>query len=871
MVDPKRMICKICLLFLLSLIEYSFASDNFKFHEPVKISKDIKIDGYLNKNEWPDCQSIRDFIQVEPDMLDSPTEETSVKILYNDKYIYFGVVLYQNKNTISYKMGEYDDFMNVFEKSSDYFVIELDTQNNHDSSYGFAINASNVRSDYMVYGDEEGEVDDYWNATWESAVVITDYGWVLEIAIPLSELRFPDQSNQDWGLNFMRYIKSKNETSFWSFIPDLQNKFISTYGHLVNLDVNYSNNYKFTPYFSTGKVEYDDIYYEIGFLNGTPSIDIGNQIYRKKNITKDKIGFDFKYAFKSSNVIDFTYNPDYGQINQDPSIINNTAYEIEFDEKRLFFLENSSFYTTPIKVFYSRRIGGDVIKSGDDFFSNMTFDTDFNTAVSYLGSKNNIQYGFLYGEAKINKGQSLYESLENVSIKYYLMRNKFKISDYGFIGIIGTYYHKPNFNYRIDKPELQNRQNFKQQKSIASGIDFSFNFPVINNLYIDGQIVQTQNDNILGKGLNVELDYVSYIDLSKYVDAWVKIEKYNKNFDISKMGYLYRNDLQDFNLGIAYTNQNPRSSKTRKFILKYLISKNYDNNIIQNNLDFSFNNTFKNYYKIAFGIAKDFKHYIDKFYDTMYFNVNQDILTKAILYDKFSLKFSNDQRLFNSYSIGFEYFVDNFNDYGKRLIFNDKYKINDRIEVEFAYDNAKQFKKFQFLKIKEIESGGSGGANSQHMNNNVYDYLFVSSNNEEKTFSLQISSQYTKNVTIQFYYEFYKYLNDWNSDKVYKMDLSNPDLYPIYDGDIMLNEEEDGIIYISDYSSVIANFVIKAKLFSNSNLHFVYSYDKGINGKSFNNPFDVLNFNADDINQDNLAEVFYDHSFFIKFDILFNN
>ena len=134
-------------------------------------------------------------------------------IIYNNKYIYFGVVLYQNKNTISYKMGEYDDFMNVFEKSSDYFVIELDTQNNHDSSYGFAINASNVRSDYMVYGDEEGEVDDYWNATWESAVVITDYGWVLEIAIPLSELRFPDQSNQDWGLNFMRYIKSKNETS----------------------------------------------------------------------------------------------------------------------------------------------------------------------------------------------------------------------------------------------------------------------------------------------------------------------------------------------------------------------------------------------------------------------------------------------------------------------------------------------------------------------------------------------------------------------------------------------------------------------------------------------------------------------------------
>ena len=872
MVDCKRILY--IHLFIFSSIVFCSSLDehNLNFYEPTKISSDIIIDGNLDEKEWQYQKSIEDLIQVAPNMLAHPTEKTSVKILYNDRYIYFGIVLYQDKNSISFKMGEYDDFSS-FDESSDYFAIELDTQNNHDNAYGFLVNASNVKADYMVIGDEDGDIDDYWNASWISDVVVQNNSWVIEVAIPLSELRFSTNSKQEWGLNLMRYVKSKNETSFWSFIPALQNKFISSYGHLINLDIKYINSYKLTPYFLTGELQYNDIYYEVSPGDGSPTIVNSDDPYRfNKGSKKNKIGFDFKYSFRSNNVIDFTYNPDYGQINQDPSIINNTAYEIEFDEKRLFFLENSNFYQTPIKLFYSRRIGGSVVKQGDNFFDNIIFKTNFKTAVSYLGNKNNIQYGFLYAESKIKNHNfvKIYNNpnYDDLDVKYYVFRNKYKIFDNGFIGFMSTYYDKPKFEYIPPNSNMGGqREDFSRDESNTVTVDFNFN--VLESIRIDGQIAQVENDGRVGSAFNLELDYSNYFDLSKHIDLWFKVENYDPNFDISKMGYLYRNDLKDLNVGFAFSNQNPHNAYNRKIILKYLFSKNYNNKVIQNTFDISFNNTFKNYYKLSLGFAKDFKHYIDRFYDAIHFESNPDIYTKGILYDKFFFELSNDQRLYNSYKIGFEYFIDNFNDNGNRLMFFDRYKINDRLEVEFSFDEKELFSKYHFLKMKRNTAGGGGGIN--RITSDEYDYLFVNSNNQEKTFSFQVSSQYTENITIQFYYEFYKYLNDWDTTDIFVIEKDNLNSYPVKDNNISLDVEEDGIIYISNYSSVIANFVIKAKLFSNSNFHFVYSLNKGINGRSFNNPFDVLDFSIRDINEDNLAEIYYEKSFFIKYDILFNN
>ena len=133
MLDLARIIHTISFLCLSILFGSSLDEYKLNFYEPTKISSDIIIDGNLDEKEWQYQKSIEDLIQVAPDMLANPTEKTSVKILYNDRYIYFGIVLYQDKNSISYKMGEYDDFSS-FDETSDYFAIELDTQYNHDNA-----------------------------------------------------------------------------------------------------------------------------------------------------------------------------------------------------------------------------------------------------------------------------------------------------------------------------------------------------------------------------------------------------------------------------------------------------------------------------------------------------------------------------------------------------------------------------------------------------------------------------------------------------------------------------------------------------------------------------------------------------------------
>ena len=130
-------------LFFLLLISFFLAHDGNKNVEPFKINSSINIDGFLDEPEWIDAPSISDFIVLDSDDSESENEKTQVKILYDDSSLYFGISVFNIEN-ISKKIGEDDDFDNIFYENSDYFVIEIDSHHDHQSSYGFAVNASNV-------------------------------------------------------------------------------------------------------------------------------------------------------------------------------------------------------------------------------------------------------------------------------------------------------------------------------------------------------------------------------------------------------------------------------------------------------------------------------------------------------------------------------------------------------------------------------------------------------------------------------------------------------------------------------------------------------------------------------------------------------
>jgi len=865
------------ILSFISFILFAFAFSNefelYRNHEDNKVYKTLKInetmniDGILDEESWTLVNPLNDFIQVFPDLLSYPSNVSSVKILYDDYNLYFGITLNQDSENISYKVGSYDSFGDTFQDNSDYFVIELDSYHKHNNSYGFAVNASNIKADYMIYDDDLSSVDDYWNADWNSEVKINQDNWVIEIVIPLTQLRFPDKNDQVWGLNFIRYIKNNNETVCWSVVPELSDKIISQYGHLINLNVEHKSHWRFKPYYWSGEIKYEDDFYTVVLLDGNPSIDDVSDSDHKIN-SKDKYGFDFKYNFNANNIIDFTFKPDYGQIEQDPSIVNNTAYEIDYDEKRPFFLENAEFYRTPIRTFYSRRIGGNIPVTSEIAveYLGKTFSkkTNFNKAVNLLGHNNNWQYGFLYADSKIDDYQSK-------NIQYFLLRNKYRISKKLFIGMMNTYCKVPSidmvFNtHPINSLKIENKVN---------AIDFSFDLLNSQSLNIDGQFAQSIADNIKGYGGNIEIGYSHYINLNKSFEMWLKFEDYDKKFDINKMGFLLRNDIKDLDFGFSFDIYDINYFLQRAITFQHFYSENYNSITLEHNIDISFNALFKNYSTINFGLAKDFDHYIDKFYDWYFSEDNSDVFIKAPLYEQIYLKYSNDNRENTNYTIEFKYYLDNFNNAGIDYLITNTYKINDKMEVELTYDEKNESSKYHFLKRKRLSNSGitmgstEGFLTSFYRDRDNFDYLFVDSNNKENIFTFRLSSYYNDNISIDFYYEFYKYLNDWDENSQLHKKVENYEYPQVADFNTEIGNDkvnENKIIYVSKYSSVAFNFVIKARILTKSNLHFVYSLSKAVNGKVFNRVVDLLDFSIEDINQNHLAEIYYNSSFFIKYD-----
>ena len=828
-------------LFFLTLLNSAFS--NAKFYNPIKIDENINIDGKINEEVWDRAKIINDFSQVFPFFLNLPSNQTDVKILYDDQNIYFGVTLYQDQETLTFKVGEYDDFYETFESSSDYFIVEIDSENKRETSYGFAANISGVKSDYMIFDNDSNSIDDYWNTDWEVAVSYGENFWIAEIKIPISSLRFDKSPKLNWGVNFIRYSKYNNETALWSVDSEMTEKILSQYGELKNLKIKKKSHIQFKPYFWIGEIDYDDDYYNIA-LDQNENPVISSSTSNKLTLGLDKGGFDFKYKLKSNNTIDITYNPDFGQIEQDPSIINNTAYEIVFDEKRPFFLEHSSFYNTPINIFYSRRIGDEVIYLNNNNEKEYRT-TNFSKAINILGDKNNFSYGFLYAESD-------FDNYINSKSIYGILRVKYKLPEKNsFIAFSNTYNDFPNLAL-----------NYYEVNKVYS-IDFLLELLNDQSFYIDGQFAQSNFNQTIGDGKNIEIGYDKFLSNNKNLQLWVKYENYNQNFEINKIGYMMRNDLKEINTGISFAQYGLPKLHESKFALRYVKAKNYNNQIIQNKINFEYLAELLNFYKIRFVLSREYKYYIDRFYD-YYFDIPSQLSTLAPLYKNIQLSISNDQRDRISYIITTDYFKDNFNNTGNNYFISSKYIMNENVEMEISYEELSQFSKHHFLKIKSL-SDGCGGICSNHRNS--YDYLFINSDNKEKYLTFRLSTYLNNNVSLQLYSEFYRYFNDWDQNsQLYK--IMNNNSYPEEIDDINLDIQEDKIIYISRYSSFITNFVIKAEFNNQADIHFVYSLSKGVNGKIFNNPKDLLTYDNENISNDDMAEIFYDSSFFIKYNFV---
>lgn len=333
------------LLFTLSLLSPLWAEEAPKprSHPEKAITairvkpKPPKIDGILDDEVWQAAPVATGFTQRDPNEGESETEKTTFQVAYDDEALYIGVMCYDREpDKIVARLTRRDQFI---DRQVDRVTVLLDPHHDHQTGHYFMVYASGTLVDSAIYNDSR--FDDTWDGVWEAKVAIHQQGWSVEYKIPYHVLRFSSKEEYTWGINVDRVISRKNENSYWIMIPKNESGLVSRWGHLTGLKgIHPPKHLEFLP-FTVGRSTFEP--------KGSTNPD-GRDLF-------SSAGIDLRYGVSSNFSLNATINPDFGQVEADPAVLNLSVFETFFQERRPFFVEGANIFTTPIQLFYSRRIG----------------------------------------------------------------------------------------------------------------------------------------------------------------------------------------------------------------------------------------------------------------------------------------------------------------------------------------------------------------------------------------------------------------------------------------------------------------------------------------------------------------------------------
>jgi len=323
------------LLIILALFQIALYGQNSKkISSAIPASCAVKIDGILDEPCWQTASPAVDFIQQIPFNGRPATFKTEVRFLYDNTGLYVGATLYDpHPDSIPMQLGLRDsEGLNA-----DYFLIMLSPFNDGLNAFCFKLWISDVQTDFKLpglYGEESEDLS--WDAVWQSKAKINNQGWVAEIKIPYSAIRFPKKPIQEWGINCQRDIRRYRETSTWNFVDSKIRGFVNQGGLLEGIKgIKPPLRLSLMPYVS-------------GYVEKNPENPQWQFSYN--------YGADLKYGINESFTLDMTLIPDFGQVPSDDKIYNFSPFEIRYDERRQFFTEGTELFNKG-GLFYSRRVG----------------------------------------------------------------------------------------------------------------------------------------------------------------------------------------------------------------------------------------------------------------------------------------------------------------------------------------------------------------------------------------------------------------------------------------------------------------------------------------------------------------------------------
>lgn len=424
----------------------------------------LDIDGKLDEDIWQEGQLGTGFRQADPNRYTDPSVPTTFKVAYDDDAIYFGVACYEHDMAnVSSLLTRRDRL-----QSSDLVSIYIDPYHDLTTGYNFRINPAGVIQDDYIF--KNGNRDQDWNAVWEAETWQDDRGWYLEVRIPFSSIKFKPDDNMTWGLQVYRWLHGRGEDTGWVLWDRETTGFVNRWGTLTGLrDVANPRQLEATPYVALSATdpaneEDDDEAWDTNF----------------------NMGADLKYGLTSDLTLNATIQPDFGQVEADPALLNLSPYETWFQEKRPFFIEGARFFQHPnINLFYSRRIGTGEVNSRIRGAAKLTGKLGGDLSVAVLGAATDVAPAGRAHNPFVGGRDKAYYGVARIG-------KEFSDGDH-YINIMGTLVK------RDQKPTWEDFDGGFHRDAYSGGVDFKMTF-------------DDRNYQIQGGATGTIVDYKNIVD-----------------------------------------------------------------------------------------------------------------------------------------------------------------------------------------------------------------------------------------------------------------------------------------------------------------------------------------------------------------------
>jgi hypothetical protein len=845
--------------------------------ERLTIAPDI--DGILDDAAWKEGTWIDDFTQYEPYNGSKVSQRTEFKILFDDDNIYGAFKAYDTSpDSIVNRLTRRDN------PDGDLVGIIFDSFHDLRTGFLFGVTSSGVKYDQTFTNDGENE-DSSWDPNWWVKTSINDEGWVAEMKIPFSQVRFEKNSGDIWGLEVARVLYRKNETSFWQHIPKDAPGLVHLFGELSGLEqIKPRKIFDITPY-AVAKAE-------------TFKAEPGNPFLEKGKGYGFNGGIDAKIGITNNMTMDLTINPDFGQVEADPSQVNLSAYETFFSEKRPFFIEGNNITNFNIGIgdgdvgndnlFYSRRIGRrpqGYPDLEDGMYADVPRFTTILGAAKLTGkTQNGLSLGFVEAvtsEEKaeiVNGDETTYETVEPLT--NYVVGRIQKDFNEGktIVGAIFT-----GTNRSLD----DNLDNFMHKSAFSGGFDFTqyfkdkkwmFNintaFSQVNGTeeaieltqrssarYFqrpdkDYSVLDPSRTSLAGSGGRMQL-----MKLDGHVNLGAVVLWKTPGFEINDLGYLQQADRIMPILWFGYSQWEPKGIYRRFNINTDIWTQyNFGGEYIATGLEGNISMTFKNYWNAwVYGNTGLNNH------DPSILRGGPMMITPGRITTNGG--FSTDNRKKLGFNFNFN-FNRGFENYYHNLYtgIGISYKPTNYLRLSLNPGYSKSFSELQY--VKHVDYNGEER------------YVFASIDRKTVNASLRINLTIRPDLTLEYWgqpfvasgrYHEYKYIVDPVAEMykdrfhIYSNDQITPNI-DYFDIDENMDGTEDYSFGKNDFNvqEFLSNLVVRWEYSPGSSIYLVWSQTRS--GSNTSGRMDYFNDLGDLFDHDNN---FPNNIFLIKFSYRF--